>query len=151
MLFRLFKNMLHAMIRKPRVISRDGLTLTDPALGLVGQPDRIEQLSNGQFIPFEKKSGATKVYQNIKLQLAAYMMLVESHFGVRPDFGWAVLRDDKRTKIKNTAKLQAAVRRTIAKIHSHRTDLSAPISVRPSLQQCQGCGFRTQCSQARSS
>ena len=91
MLFRLFKNMLHAMIRKPRVISRDGLTLTDPALGLVGQPDRIEQLSNGQFI------------------------LVESHFGVRPDFGWA------------------------------------PISVRPSLQQCQGCGFRTQCSQARSS
>ncbi|MFQ5421164.1 MAG: PD-(D/E)XK nuclease family protein [Anaerolineae bacterium] len=56
---------------------------------LVGKPDYLVEQPNGGIIPVELKSGRTpdKPWEGHVLQLAAYCLLVDECYGVRPDFG----------------------------------------------------------------
>ncbi|MCA9935601.1 MAG: PD-(D/E)XK nuclease family protein [Anaerolineales bacterium] len=64
-------------------------------LQLVGKPDYLVEQANGAIIPVELKSrkAPTKPYEGHVLQLAAYCLLVEANFGVRPDYGILQYRD----------------------------------------------------------
>lgn len=60
-----------------------------PSLGLVGRPDYLVQDEDGSVVPVEIKSGDApfEPYDGHVLQLAAYCLLVEEAYGVRPSYG----------------------------------------------------------------
>ena len=102
-------------------ISADKITLRAPALGLVGKPDRIVQ-RRGFIIPEERKPGL-EVYDNYRAQLGVYLVLVEEHYEVRPPYGFVVLGDGRRHKIKNTEDLRNKVKALAQEIRTARTKL----------------------------
>jgi len=71
-------------------------TLFSPGLQLVGRPDYLVEANNGDLIPVEVKSGNAprRPYESHILQLAAYCLLVEEAFGIRPSHGILQYRDN---------------------------------------------------------
>jgi CRISPR-associated exonuclease Cas4 len=71
-------------------------TLYSANLQLVGRPDYLVQAKNGDLIPVEVKSSNAprRPYQAHILQLAAYCVLVEEVYGVRPSHGILQYRDN---------------------------------------------------------
>jgi len=63
---------------------------------LVGRPDYLVQEQNGAIIPVEVKSSASppELHEGHILQLAAYCLLVEELYGVRPTYGILQYRDN---------------------------------------------------------
>jgi CRISPR-associated exonuclease Cas4 len=100
----------------------------DPSLGLTGRPDYLVQQGE-QVIPVEVKSTRTplKPYETHIYQLAAYCLLVEHAYHVRPLYG--ILHYPERTfRIDFTQELEAAV-----------------LAFSPA--RCRNCGFRSICDQ----
>ncbi len=64
-------------------------------LRLVGKPDYLVEENDGSIIPVEIKSkdAPQEPHEGHVLQLAAYCLLVERHFGVRPAYGILQYRD----------------------------------------------------------
>ncbi len=56
---------------------------------LVGKPDYLVEEENGAIVPVEVKSGRapSEPWEGHILQLAAYCLLVEERYGVRPEYG----------------------------------------------------------------
>src|SRR5262249_30122255 len=72
-------------------VGLDDVTLFSKRLLLVGRPDHLTR--EGEFIiPEEWKRTAKRVYPGHRLQLGAYLILVEEEYGVRPPFGVVVIR-----------------------------------------------------------
>lgn len=91
--------------------------LTSEHYGLSGKPDCILKSRLGKsLVPVEYKSGsATKhdaPFYGDLMQLAAYFLIIEDYFGVRPKFGRLVY-SDIMFQIKNTKKLRNAVLETV--------------------------------------
>lgn len=65
-------------------------------LGLVGRPDYLVEAPDGGLIPVEVKSrtAPTRPHEAHVLQLAAYCLLVEETYGVRPTHGIIQYRDN---------------------------------------------------------
>ena len=70
-------------------------TIFSADLGLAGRPDYLVRDKDGSIVPVEVKSGYAPVepYDGHVLQLAAYCLLVEEAFGVRPSHGILQYRD----------------------------------------------------------
>ncbi|MFZ0546829.1 MAG: PD-(D/E)XK nuclease family protein [Candidatus Promineifilaceae bacterium] len=70
--------------------------LFSPNLQLVGRPDYLVAAADGQLIPVEVKSRTSphKPHESHILQLAAYCLLVEETYGVRPTYGILQYRDN---------------------------------------------------------
>ena len=83
-----------------KTISHDDVRLSSERYMLRGQPDRIVQRGR-YFIPEEKKSGR-QINESYQAQLGVYLVLVEEEYGVRPPYGFIILRDGERVKVKNT-------------------------------------------------
>ena len=124
-------------------ISADKITLRSPALGLVGKPDRIVQ-RRGFIIPEEKKP-QLKVYDNYEAQLGVYLVLVEEHYEVRPPYGFVVLGNGWRHKIKNTEDLRNKVKAIAQAIRTARTKPEQPLEGAVNPRQCQSCRVRAGC------
>ena len=62
--------------------------LIDQQTGIRGRPDQIVKIDN-QFIPVEQKTGKIpeRPHDSHKMQLMAYLHLVENTTGVKPDYG----------------------------------------------------------------
>ncbi len=71
-------------------------TLFSPSLQLAGRPDYLVEASDGDLIPVEVKSrnAPRKPHQAHVLQLAAYCLLVEESYGIRPSHGILQYRDN---------------------------------------------------------
>jgi CRISPR-associated exonuclease Cas4 len=129
-------------------VSLDDLTLYSERLKLVGRPDRL--VRQGEFvIPEEWKPRAKRVYPSHKLQLGAYLLLVEEHFGVRPPFGVVVLAEGRQVKVPNTDELRAEVLAIAEKIREHKRWLNEEIAVSQPVWKCRVCGQRGNCRQVR--
>ena len=124
-------------------LSADDITLRSPDLGLVGKPDRIV-LRGGVLIPEEKKPKAV-VYDNYRVQLGAYLVLVEEFFKKRPPYGFVVLGTGGRHKIKNTEDLRNEVKATAQAIRTARTNLRKPLAGADNPKKCGGCGESKYC------
>lgn len=70
--------------------------LYSPSLQLVGRPDYLVEAHNGGLIPVEVKSqnAPKKPHESHVLQLAAYCLLVEETYGIRPTHGILQYRDN---------------------------------------------------------
>lgn len=128
-------------------VALDDLVLYSERLKLVGRPDRLVR-QGVHVIPEEWKPSAKRVYPGHRLQLGAYLLLVEEEFGVRPPFGVVVIRDGERVEVENTEALRSEVFAVAQEIREHRRKLGEEIPVRQTAAKCQACGQRGNCYQA---
>ncbi len=63
--------------------------LAAPDFALVGKPDYLVQQTDGSIVPVEIKSGHApqEPWEGHVLQLAAYCLLVDEVYGIRPSYG----------------------------------------------------------------
>lgn len=121
--------------------------LYDPVTQITGRPDYLVRQGK-EVIPVEVKSGHTpeNPYDSHIYQLAAYCLLVEREFGVRPAYG--IIHYNRRTfEIPYTQELESAlidilteIRQCDRKRNVHRSHVQAA--------RCAGCGFAYTCDQA---
>jgi CRISPR-associated exonuclease Cas4 len=128
-------------------VALDNVTLFSKRHQLVGRPDRIVR-AGGKLIPEEWKSSTKKVEPWHIAQLGMYFILIEEH-GVRPPYGFVVLGDGVRKRIKNTKELREKVLSIAAEIREARRHVEEEIRVSPQRWQCRVCGQRSRCRQAR--
>ena len=115
--------------------------------GLTGKPDYIVK-ERGATIPVEVKPNrvAPAPRESDTLQLAAYALLIEEHFGAAPTYGLLKYRDAV-FQVKLTDELRARLLDTLAAM---RRDLSARDVARSHAEprRCRACGYREECGQA---
>lgn len=134
-----------------RIISSDTRQwepLADPLysaeLGLTGRPDYL--IKNGsQVIPVEIKSSRISAvpYDSHIYQLAAYCLLVEKAFGVRPAYG--VLHYPNRTfAIDYTSELETTLLQLLSelRLQENRRDVHRS---HDQASRCTGCGYAGLC------
>jgi CRISPR-associated exonuclease Cas4 len=121
--------------------------LFDPDMRLTGKPDYLVRQGR-QVIPVEVKSGrAPQVpYDSHISQLAAYCLLVEREYGIRPTHG--ILHYSDRTfAIDFTAAVEVSIRETIREMQG-RTSQSRVARSHQDGKRCLHCGYRSICDQA---
>jgi len=120
--------------------------LYDHNLGLTGRPDYLVKQGD-QVIPIEVKSTriAQGPYDTHIFQLAAYCLLVERTYNVRPAYG--ILHYPDRTyRINFTSELESAALDLLEEIRSKEGRKELPRS-HETPARCHGCGFRSVCDQ----
>lgn len=114
---------------------------------LTGKPDYIV-VERGATIPVEVKPhrDAPAPYTSDTVQLAAYALLAQEHFGVTPPYGLLKYRDAV-FQIQFTDELRARLLDTLAAM---RRALGARDVARDHAepQRCRACGYRAVCGQA---
>jgi len=121
--------------------------LYDPVTKLTGRPDYL--IRQKKFvIPVEVKSGRVpdSPYDSHIYQLAAYCLLVEREFGVRPPYG--VIHYGKRTfAVDYTSQLENALLDLMTEMRQAERKKNVDRS-HESASRCRGCGFASTCEQA---
>ena len=114
-------------------------------LRLVGKPDYLVEQSDGTIIPVEIKSSAAprRPYEGQVLQLAAYCLLVEENFGVRPPYGILQYRDGAFA-IDYTDDLEADLLDLLAEMRATRAEAD-PDPDHDDPRRCAACGLRAAC------
>jgi CRISPR-associated exonuclease Cas4 len=118
--------------------------LFNAQLGLTGKPDYLVERS-GRFIPVEVKTGRTPQapYDSHIFQLAAYCLLVERTFGIRPPHG--ILHYPNRDfSVDYTPALESALLKLLDGIR-HDERRSSVARSHDEVQRCHRCGFRKVC------
>ena len=104
--------------------------------------------AGGVIIPVEVKSAPAppEPYDGHVLQLAAYCLLVEENYGVRPPYG-IIQYDDDAFEIEYTEDLEEGVLDLLAAMRedSFSADLARD---HDDPRRCARCGFRDACAQA---
>ncbi len=115
--------------------------------GLVGKPDYIVE-EGGALIPVEvKPSRVARIpYESDILQLAAYVVLVEEHFGVASGYGLLKYRDVV-FRVPLTDALRARLLEVLAALRHDWVARDLPRS-HSDPPRCRQCGYRAQCGQA---
>lgn len=121
--------------------------LYDPVLRLTGKPDYLVEKGKA-VVPVEVKSGRTPQapHEAHIFQLAAYCVLVERAFGVRPPYG--ILHYPKRTfAVDYSAALESALLDVIAEMRraERRREVQRSHEQR---SRCLRCGYHAQCDQS---
>lgn len=118
-------------------------TYRSARLGLAGRPDFVTK-GRGALIPIEVKpfrQGQPR--QGDRLQLGAYLLLLEEATGKRPPYG--ILQYGTGTfRIANTRALRERVLETAGRIREKRAEGSGGRSHRSSAR-CRACGWRDVC------
>lgn len=125
--------------------------LYDAESGLSGKPDYLIEKGR-EIIPVEVKSSRPPIgpYDSHIFQLAAYCLLVQQVYGVRPPYG--ILHYDSpdhqsRTfAVDYTPELERQVTLLLAEMRLQEKRTDVPRSHQASAR-CKGCGFRTICDQ----
>ncbi len=120
--------------------------LYDPVLDLTGKPDYLVRQGDA-LIPVEVKTGRTPAapYDSHIFQLAAYCLLVQRTFGVRPAYG-IVTYPHRKFQVEFTPELENALLDLIAEIREAERRRTVERSHR-SPQRCARCGYRRVCEQ----
>jgi len=122
--------------------------LTDWDVGLTGKPDYILQ-HGSTYIPVEVKPTrrAAQPYDSDLMQLAAYCLLVETHYRVRPPYG--ILRYAEQSfRLDYTAAVEELVLELVAEMQD---SLDPNVECERSHNEparCRGCGFVAVCDAA---
>ena len=120
-------------------------TIYSPSLGLVGRPDYLVQDDDGSIVPVEIKSSEAPAepYDGHVLQLAAYCLLVEEAYGVRPSHGILQYRNGAFT-VDFTYDLEADL---LDLLDVMREDMASGEVSRDhnDAARCASCGFIAYC------
>lgn len=121
--------------------------LASTHLRLTGKPDYLVEESNGMIVPVELKSSTAPAepHEGHILQLAAYCLLVEENYGIRPTYG-IIQYNDKSFAVDYTPELEDDLLDLLADM---RADLFAPDVNRDHNDwiRCTRCGVRGACVQ----
>lgn len=127
---------------------RPAETLVARDLKLAGRPDYLVARRDGALIPVEVKSRPAPVqpFESHVLQLAAYCLLVERHYQVRPPHG-IIQYEDRAFSIPYNGALEEDLLDLLADM---REDLFASEADRPHEDRwrCRSCGFESVCDQS---
>ena len=85
--------------------------------------------------------------ESYRAQLGVYLVLVEEEYGVRPPYGFIILRDGERIKVKNKRRLRSRVIGIAERIRAHRQQLDEPLSPPATPAKCRNCSQRQNCEQ----
>lgn len=116
-------------------------------LKLVGKPDYLVQQVDGLIIPVEVKSKTAppQPHESHVLQLAAYCLLVQRNYGVRPTHG-ILQYSDRAFSVDFTYELEETILDLLAELRGGM--------LQPQLHRdhhnpgkCRHCGFREVCDQ----
>lgn len=122
-------------------------TLVALDLKLMGKPDYLIKQANGRILPVEVKSrlAPSQPFESHVLQVAAYCLLVEQNYGIRPTHG-ILQYQDKAFSIGYTAELEENLLELLAQM---RQDMLEPELDRDHEEprRCARCGFRDYCDQ----
>lgn len=121
--------------------------LYDPTYNLTGKPDYLVESSSG-IIPVEVKSSRLKTapYDSHIYQLAAYCLLIEQTFSLRPAYG-ILHYANQDIAIDYTAELEQRILDIIREMRSLSRRRGIDRS-HQSANRCRGCGFNSICDQA---
>ena len=125
--------------------------LYDSGLGLTGRPDYLIE-DGSMIIPVEVKSSHPPhaPYDAHIYQLAAYCVLVEKVYGVRPNYGvlhYAGGAQSSRTfAVDFTAQLEQGVLDLLSAMHAQEKRQQVGRS-HDSRARCKACGYRSICDQ----
>ena len=116
--------------------------------GLVGKPDYLVEVAQGRqriVVPLEVKSRRKPPAADAGhlLQLAAYCLLVEDKYGVRPPHGY-LRYADATLAVPFTDELRRAVIEAAAAIRKARTQADVQRSHQDP-RRCARCGYRQSC------
>jgi CRISPR-associated exonuclease Cas4 len=114
-------------------------------LRLVGKPDYLVEADDGAIIPVEVKSSRApaRPHEGQVLQLAAYCLLVEENFGVRPPYGILQYRD-QAFAIDYTDELEADLLDLLDEMRAARAE-DDPDPDHDDPRRCAACGLRHSC------
>jgi len=121
-----------------------GKILYSPKYNIQGKPDYVFKKWSGQLIPMELKSGSISDNEMMPhagdlMQLAAYFLIIEDVYGVRPKQGRLVYKN-KMFIIRNTKHIRRQVEATIDDM---RRMLESEQGVcEPSFVKCRYCMCR---------
>ena len=121
--------------------------LTARDVRLVGKPDYLVESDDGAIIPVEIKSGQapSEPWEGHVLQLAAYCLLVEEKYGVRPEYG-IIQYQDRAFAVDYTDDLEEDLLDLLTDLRQGQIayDLDRDHN---EWQRCQRCGMNQQCDQ----
>ena len=118
-----------------------------PSLRLVGKPDYLVQERDGMIVPVELKSrkAPPSPYEGHVLQLAAYCLLVEAEFGIRPSYG-ILQYEDKAFAVNFTMTLEDEVLELLEIMHEEMYEPDLPPD-HDEPWRCRACAVRDYCDQ----
>lgn len=121
--------------------------LYDPTFNLTGKPDYLVENSDG-IIPVEVKSSRLKStpYDSHIYQLAAYCLLIEQAFSIKPAYG-ILSYANQDVAVDYTPELENRLIDTIREMRS-KSRLRNIDRSHQSPPRCRGCGFNSVCDQA---
>ncbi len=123
-----------------------GEILYSDQVPLVGKPDYIIKLPNGQLVPIELKpsvQNATTPHSNHVIQVAAYCLILEDYSEVPPTHG--VLRyADRDFTIDYTPTLRKKVLRQLSEMEDY-DEKRHPQLARQKVTKCRACTFQPIC------
>ncbi len=114
---------------------------------LVGKPDYIIEQKDGTIIPVELKSSRApdEPYDGHVLQLAAYCLLIEENYNIRPDYG-IIQYKDKTFSIDYTEELEDDLLDLLEEMNDglYADDVERDHN---DWRKCAKCGVRNRCFQ----
>ena len=126
---------------------RSEYRIESPSLELKGVIDQIEIYEKG-FVPIELKTGSAPredVWENHKIQLGAYAMLLEEHFKIPIKEGFVNYLDiQERRHVPINPFLKDEIRQLIKKTQLLLSKEEMP-DFADNPNKCAGCGIRDQC------
>jgi CRISPR-associated exonuclease Cas4 len=125
--------------------------LVSERYGISGKPDCLIRTPDG-IVPVELKTSARPprdggVHPNHLLQVLAYCLFVEEHYGEPIPYGLVRYRGQPARKVFVTKQDRAWVLATIADVREARDGGEAVRSHRQP-GRCRGCGMRDECNQS---
>jgi CRISPR-associated exonuclease Cas4 len=123
-----------------------GEILYSDQASLLGKPDYIIKLSNGQLVPIELKlsvQNVTTPHSNHVIQVAAYCLILEDYSEVPPTHG--ILRyADRDFTIDYTPTLRKKVLRLLSEMEDYN-EKRHPQLARQKVTKCRACTFQPIC------
>jgi CRISPR-associated exonuclease Cas4 len=123
-----------------------GEILYSDQVPLVGKPDYIIKLPNGQLVPIELKlsvQNATAPHSNHVIQLAAYCLILEDYSEAPPTYGILRYADCDFT-VEYTATLRKKVMRLLSEMEGC-DEKQRPQLARQKVTKCRTCTFQPIC------
>jgi CRISPR-associated exonuclease Cas4 len=122
-------------------------SLYDPTFNLTGKPDFLIEQGDG-IIPVEVKSGRGKSapYDSHIYQLAAYCLLVNQTFGIKPPYG-ILHYNNKDISVDYTPQLEQETIDLLREIRSKERRRNIPRS-HELPNRCRRCSYLADCDQA---
>ncbi|MBZ0291118.1 MAG: CRISPR-associated protein Cas4 [Anaerolineae bacterium] len=121
-----------------------GGLLISRGYGLNGKPDFLLR-QGGMVIPVEVKTGKTpaRPYPGHVMQLAAYCVLVEENYGVRPPHG-VIRYPERQFTVTFTAALEESLANILDAMRQQRR-MAAVHRSHSNPRVCRACGYRERC------